>query len=232
MPLVSISDAQRGPIPHANFLGTVLHGLPANLHKPTFHPRGGYLAFLGRISPEKRLDRAIAIARSAGLSLKVAAKIDRVDEDYFRSEVEPLLHHSDIEFVGEIDEHAKTTFLGEARALLFPIDWPEPFGLVMIEAMACGTPVLAFDCGSVREVVEDGVTGYVVGSVEEAERILGQVLALDRRVVRRRFEQRFSAGRMAQDYVKLYANLVARNAVLDSVDDEPSVVSSTPGFLN
>jgi glycosyltransferase involved in cell wall biosynthesis len=232
MPLVSISNAQRGPIPNANFLGTVLHGLPASLHKPTFNPRGGYLAFLGRISPEKRLDRAIAIARSAGLPLKVAAKIDRVDEAYFRSEVEPLLHHSDIEFVGEIDEHAKTTFLGEARALLFPVDWPEPFGLVMIEAMACGTPILAFDRGSVREVVEDGVTGYIVGSVEEAERMIGRVLALDRRVVRRRFEQRFSAERMAQDYVELYASLIARSAVLDSVNDEPLVVSSTPGLLN
>lgn len=232
MPLVSISNAQRGPIPNANFVGTVLHGLPTSLHKPTFNPRGGYLAFLGRISPEKRLDRAIAIARSAGLPLKVAAKIDRVDEDYFRDEVKPLLQHSDIEFIGEIDEHAKTTFLGEARALLFPVDWPEPFGLVMIEAMACGTPVLAFDCGSVREVVEDGVTGYVVGSVEEAERMVGQVLDLDRRVVRRRFEQRFSAERMAQDYVKLYASLIARSAVLDSLDDEPSVVSSTPGLLN
>ena len=168
MPLVSISDAQRLPITSANFAGTVLHGLPRDLLTPTLHARGGYLAFLGRISPEKRVDRAIEIARAIGLPLKIAAKIDRVDQAYFETEIRPLLSLPGIEYIGEIDERAKSKFLGDARALLFPIDWPEPFGLVMIEAMACGTPVLAFRHGSVPEVIDDGVTGYVVDSVDEA----------------------------------------------------------------
>lgn len=216
MPLVSISDAQRTPIRGANFAATVLHGLPSSLHAPTFDPRGGYLAFLGRISPEKRVDRAIAIARAHGLPLKIAAKVDRADEAYFREVIEPLTHQPGVEFVGEIDERQKAGFLGEAQALLFPIDWPEPFGLVMIEALACGTPVLAFDHGSVPEVIDDGVTGHIVGSVEEAICKLGQVLALDRRRVRRTFEQRFTATRMASDYVKVYRKLLASRPVVDA----------------
>ncbi len=163
MPLVSISDSQRAPIADANFAGTVLHGLPVDLHRPSYDPRGGYLAFLGRISSEKRPDRAIKIARALGIPLKIAAKVDKADEKYFETEIKPLLDQGgDVEFIGEVDERGKTKFLGEARALLFPIDWPEPFGLVMIEAMACGTPVLAFRHGSVPEVIEDGVTGRIV----------------------------------------------------------------------
>jgi len=208
MPLVSISDAQRGPIPEANFAGTVYHGLPSDLFTPTLYARGGYLAFLGRISPEKRLDRAIEIARAVGLPLKIAAKVDRVDEEYFRTAIEPLLSLPGIEYIGEIDERRKNSFLGDARALLFPIDWPEPFGLAMIEAMACGTPVLAFRNGSVVEVIDSGITGEVVDSVPEAICKIGSVLALDRGRVRRRFEMRFSAVRMALDYTKIYHRLI------------------------
>src|SRR3984893_9871894 len=164
MPLVSISDAQRGPIPDANFAGTVYHGLPTDSLTPTLSARGGYLAFLGRISPEKRVDRAIEIARAIGLPLKIAAKVDRVDEEYFKTEIEPLLSLPGIEYIGEIDERHKSKFLGDARALLFPVDRPEPFVLVMIEAMACGTPVLACRNGSVPEVIDRGVTGEGVGS--------------------------------------------------------------------
>ena len=205
MPLVSISDAQRAPIPDANFAATVLHGLPANLHTPNYDPRGGYLAFLGRISAEKRPDRAIEIAKALGLPLKIAAKVDKADEKYFREVIHPLIQgHPEVEFIGEVDERSKTKFLGEARALLFPIDWPEPFGLVMIEAMACGTPVLAFRNGSVPEVIDDGVSGRIVSSMPEAIAALPSVMALDRRGVRRTFDARFTAGRMARDYVALY----------------------------
>jgi glycosyltransferase involved in cell wall biosynthesis len=207
MPLVSISNDQRKPLPHANFVATIQHGIPADLHRPSFEP-GRYLAFLGRISPEKRPDRAIRIARAAGIPLKIAAKIDRVDEDYFRSEILPLIEGSTVEFIGEINEHEKTQFLGGAAALLFPVDWPEPFGLVMIEAMACGTPVLAFRCGSVPEVIEDGVTGKVVDSEEEAIAALPAILSYDRRAVRQRFEVRFTATRMADDYVSTYRHLL------------------------
>ena len=209
MPLVSISEAQRRPIPNANVVGTVLHGLPRDLFVPTLLPRGGYLAFLGRISPEKRLDRAIAIARAVGLPLKIAAKVDRADEAYFRREIEPLLAEPGIEFIGEINERQKGRFLGNAGALVFPIDWPEPFGLVMIEAMACGTPVLAFREGSVAEVVEDGITGYIVNSVDEAICKIGRLLSLDRSRVRRGFEERFTARRMVQDYIKIYEKLIS-----------------------
>jgi glycosyltransferase involved in cell wall biosynthesis len=218
MPLVSISDAQRGPIPTANFAGTVQHGLPADLLTPTLHARGGYLAFLGRIAPEKRVDRAIEIARAIGLPLKIAAKVDRVDEAYFRTEIAPLLQAPGIEYIGEIDEHRKSKFLGDARALLFPIDWPEPFGLVMIEAMACGTPVLAFRNGSVAEVVEAGLTGEIVDSVSEAICKMGSVLALDRGRVRRRFEQRFTAARMARDYTRIYEKLAAGTDLIRDLD--------------
>jgi glycosyltransferase involved in cell wall biosynthesis len=209
MPLVSISNAQRAPIADATFAGTVLHGLPADLHQPNFNPRGGYLAFLGRISPEKRPDRAIEIARAIGMPLKIAAKVDKADRDYFEGAIKPLLDGANVEFVGEVDERGKTKFLGEARALLFPIDWPEPFGLVMIEAMACGTPVLAFRNGSVAEVIDDGVTGRIVTSMAEAIAAMPEILALDRRRVRRRFEERFTAARMARDYVDLYKKQIA-----------------------
>jgi glycosyltransferase involved in cell wall biosynthesis len=208
MPLVSVSNDQRRPIANANFVATVHHGIPTDLHTPIYNPRGGYLAFLGRISPEKRPDRAIRIARTLGIPLKIAAKVDKVDEAYFREQIAPLLSDPGVEFIGEINERSKAEFLGEARALLFPIDWPEPFGLVMIEAMACGTPVLAFRRGSVSEIIDQGVTGAVVDTMEEAARMLPQVLALDRHAVRRRFEQRFSSARMATDYVALYRSLL------------------------
>jgi glycosyltransferase involved in cell wall biosynthesis len=208
MRLVSISNAQRKPIPDASFAATIYHGLPRDLLSPTLKQRGGYLAFIGRISPEKRVDRAIRIARAVGIPLKIAAKVDRVDQEYFKAEIEPMLDGPDVEFIGEIDERRKPAFLGEARALLFPIDWPEPFGLVMIEAMACGTPVMAFRNGSVPEVIDEGVTGFVVDDEEQAVRKLGALLALDRGRVRRRFEERFTAQRMAADYVKIYKSLV------------------------
>ena len=216
MPLVSISDAQRLPIANANFVATIYHGIPFDLHKPTYRPRGGYLAFLGRISPEKRPDRAIAIARAAGIPLKIAAKVDKVDEEYFREKIEPLLDQPGIEFIGEIDERAKTEFLGDASALLFPIDWPEPFGLSMIEAMACSTPVLAFRRGSVPEIIDDGVTGLTVDDVEEAVRVLPRLLSLDRRTVRQRFEERFTATRMAKDYLSVYRALLERPMLPES----------------
>jgi glycosyltransferase involved in cell wall biosynthesis len=207
MPLGSISNDQRKPLPHANFVATIHHGIPADLHRPSFE-QGNYLAFLGRVSPEKRPDRAIRIARAAGIPLKIAAKVDKVDEDYFRNDILPLIDGSAVEFIGEINEHEKTKFLGEAAALLFPVDWPEPFGLVMIEAMACGTPVLAFRCGSIPEVIEDGITGRIVDSEEEGVAALPGILSYDRRVVRRRFEERFTATRMAKDYVSAYRRLL------------------------
>jgi glycosyltransferase involved in cell wall biosynthesis len=214
MPLVSVSNAQRQPIADANIAKTIYHGLPLDLFAPNYEPRGGYLAFLGRISPEKRPDRAIAIANALGLPLKIAAKIDKVDEAYFRETVSPLLGRPGIEFVGEINDCDKERFLGEALALLFPIDWPEPFGLVMIEAMACGTPVLGFRCGSVSEVIDDRLTGRTVATVDEAIRALPEVIRLDRRAVRRRFEERFSSRRMASDYLEVYRS-VGRGAALD-----------------
>ena len=215
MPLISISDAQRLPIASANFAGTILHGLPIDLLTPTLHTRGGYLAFLGRISPEKRVDRAINIARAIGLPLRIAAKVDRADEAYFETQIRPLLTLPGIEYIGEIDERSKSKFLGDAQALLFPIDWPEPFGLVMIEAMACGTPVLAFRHGSVPEVIDDGLTGYVVESVDEALLKMDSLLDLDRGRIRRRFEERFAASRMARDYVRIYQSQMreARNSI-------------------
>jgi glycosyltransferase involved in cell wall biosynthesis len=215
MPLVSISNAQRQPVPNANFVATVQHGIPSQLLQPTYHPRGGYLAFLGRISPEKRPDRAIRIARTSGIPLKIAAKVDKVDEAYFRTEIAPLLDGPGVDFIGEINQRAKTEFLGEARALLFPIDWPEPFGLSMIEAMACGTPVLAFRCGAVTEIIDPGITGLIVDTEEEAVRMLPDVLALDRHVVRRRFEERFSAARMAKNYLQVYRSLLERPSISD-----------------
>jgi glycosyltransferase involved in cell wall biosynthesis len=224
MPLVSISVAQRAPISGANFVGQVPHGIPRDLLTATPVARGGYLAFLGRICPEKRVDRAIAIARQVGLPLKIAAKIDRVDEAYFRSAIAPLLDQTGIEFIGEIDERQKSAFLGEARALLFPIDWPEPFGLVMIEAMACGTPVLAFRQGSAPEVIEEGITGHVVESVEEAVSRMDSLLALDRKRIRRRFEARFTADRMARDYVDIYRHLIDERFVESTGNLHPIMI--------
>jgi glycosyltransferase involved in cell wall biosynthesis len=209
MPLVSISDAQRLPVPNANFAATVYHGLPLNLLRPAAEPHGDYVAFLGRISPEKRPDRAISIARACGIPLKIAAKVDHADEAYFRTEIEPLLDGPGVEFIGEINEHQKMQFLGKAQALLFPVDWPEPFGLSMIEAMACGTPVLAFRCGSVPEIVDDDLTGVIVETMDEATAALPRVIALDRNKVRQRFDQRFTAARMAKDYVSVYRSLLA-----------------------
>jgi glycosyltransferase involved in cell wall biosynthesis len=207
MPLVSVSTDQRKPLPLASYVATIHHGIPPDLHRPSFE-QGSYLAFLGRISPEKRPDRAIRIARAAGIPLKIAAKVDKVDEEYFRNDILPLIDGPGVEFIGEINEREKTKFLGEAAALLFPVDWPEPFGLVMIEAMACGTPVLAFRCGSVPEVIEDGVTGKVVDSEDEAVAVLPEILSYDRRAVRQRFEDRFTSTRMAKDYVGTYGRLL------------------------
>ena len=207
MPLVSISGAQRGPIADANFARTIYHGLPVDLLTPNYQPRGGYLAFLGRISSEKRPDRAIAIATALGLPLKIAAKVDKADEAYFREVIAPLLDRPGVEFVGEINDRDKTRFLGNALALLFPIDWPERFGLVMIEAMACGTPVIAFGSGSVPEVIDDGTTGFVVGSIADAVAALDHIDTLSRRRVRDQFEQRFTVERMTQEYLTAYRHL-------------------------
>ena len=211
-PLASISNAQRAHLPGANWAGTVHHGVPADLYE--FSPRSrGYLAFLGRISPEKRPDRAIHIAKRLGRPLRMAAKVDRVDQTYFEEEIAPLLQHPLIDFVGEIGDDEKSDFLGGAEALLFPIDWPEPFGLVMIEAMACGTPVVAFDCGSVREVIEPGLTGFIVSDEAEAVQAAAQAAQLDRHAIRRRFEERFDASVMARRYLDLYARTVAQRSI-------------------
>ena len=205
-PLVSISDDQRRPLPFANWAATVQHGMAAALYD--FSPRSqGYLAFLGRISPEKRPDRAIAIALATGRRLKIAAKVDAADRVYFEEQIAPLLDHPLIEFVGEIGDAQKSAFLGGAEALLFPIDWPEPFGLVMIEAMACGTPVIAYACGSVPEVIEDGRTGFIVRDDAQAIAAVGRLASVDRLAVRRRFEERFSATAMATRYIDLYGQL-------------------------
>jgi glycosyltransferase involved in cell wall biosynthesis len=206
-PLISISDAQRRPLAWAHWVGTVHHGLPRNLY--TFHPEpGNYLAFVGRISPEKRVDRAIEIAQRAGMPLKIAAKVDRADREYFYEQIEPLLHHPLVEFVGEIGEKEKNDFYGNAYALLFPIDWPEPFGLVMIEAMACGLPVVAWRCGSVAEVIDDNVTGFVVDNLDDAIKAVGQVSRISRRRCRQVFETRFSDARMIRDYLRIYRYLI------------------------
>jgi glycosyltransferase involved in cell wall biosynthesis len=203
-PLVSISQSHRQPLPFANWAGTVYHGLPLDLHRPPASPSGDYLAFLGRISPEKGPDKAIKIARQAGFPIKLAAKIDPADRLYFQQAIEPLLADPLVEFVGEINDAEKSEFLGNARALLFPIAWPEPFGLVMIEAMATGTPVIAFPCGSVPEIIEDGVNGLIAHSIEDAVDAVDRVAAIDRGGIRKVFEDRFSATVMAREYLKLY----------------------------
>lgn len=208
MPLVSISDAQRKPLPWANWQATVYHGLPPDLHRFR-NGEGKYLAFLGRISPEKRVDRAIEIAKRCGIPFKIAAKVDPQDRVYYETEIKPLLDHPLIEFYGEIGGSAKDEFLGNAYALLFPIDWPEPFGLVMIESMACGTPVIACRCGSVPEVVDHGITGFVLEDWEEGVRAVERVAKLSRRRCRNVFEKRFSARRMAGDYIEVYDRAVA-----------------------
>jgi len=206
VPLVSISDAQRRPLPQANFVRTVPHGLPEHLLRPT-GARPDYLAFLGRICPEKRPDLAIKIARAAGMRLKIAAKVDRVDEDYFQDAIRPLLDDGQVEFIGEITEDQKPAFLSGAHALLLPIDWPEPFGLVMIEAMACGTPVIAFNRGSVPEVLTDGLTGFIVEDAAGAIAAVDKLGDLSRGTVRATFEANFTARRMAADYVSVYRSL-------------------------
>lgn len=207
VPVVSISYAQRTPLPWLHWRGTVYHGLPADLYtfRDTPDP---YLAFLGRISPEKGLAQAIAIAQQAGLPLKIVAKVDRVDQAYFQEVIRPLLDDPLIEYLGEMGEADKDAFLGQAYALLFPIDWPEPFGLVMIEALACGTPVIAYRRGSVPEVLDDGVTGWIVESLEEAVQAVARVATLSRTRCRQVFEERFSASRMAQDYLRIYQQLL------------------------
>jgi glycosyltransferase involved in cell wall biosynthesis len=208
-PLVSISNAQRTALPFANWAGTVYHGMPEALYR--FSPRpDGYLAFLGRISPEKGPDRAIAIAKRLGMPLKIAAKVDAADVDYFNQAIRPLLDDPLIEFIGEIGDAGKSAFLGGAEALLFPIDWPEPFGLVMIEAMACGTPVVAYGCGSAPEVIDAGVTGFIVSGEEQAAVAVRAAQQLDRRAVRRRFDRRFSATAMARGYLDIYADRLAK----------------------
>jgi glycosyltransferase involved in cell wall biosynthesis len=205
--LVSISDNQRLPLADANWLDTVHHGLAEHIYTFNERPRDPYLAFLGRISPEKRPDRAIAIAKRLGMRLKVAAKIDAADVSYFRNEIAPLLDDPLIEFVGEIGDAEKSAFLGNASALLFPIDWPEPFGLVMIEAMACGTPIVAWRCGSVPEIVDQGKTGFIVESEDQAVSAILDLAQIDRKTVRRVFEERFSAPVMARHYLRLYWRL-------------------------
>ena len=207
MPLVSISASQRRPLPWANWAGTIHHGLPRNLYN--FHPKSeGYLAFLGRISPEKRPDQAIEIAKRAGIPLKMAAKVDPADRVYYEAAVEPLLNHPLIEFVGEISDAEKNDFVGNAMALVCPYDWPEPFGLVLIEALACGTPVLAYRRGSIPEIIDHGSTGFVCETVDEMIEAVGQVPLLERRRCRAAFDERFTADRMARDYVALYERIL------------------------
>ncbi len=209
MPVLSISNAQRKPLPWVNWQATIYHGLPEDLFR--FRPKpGSYLAFLGRISPEKRVDRAIEIAKRARISLKVAAKVDPVDKDYFERAVEPLLRSAVVEYVGEISDEEKDQFLGNAYALLFPIDWPEPFGLVMIEAMACGTPVIAYDGGAVSEVIEEGRTGFIVKGLEDAAEAVRRVPELSCARCREVFEKRFTAVRMASNYLQVYERVIRR----------------------
>jgi len=229
-PLVSISYSQRKPMPFANWIGTVHHGIPLDLFD--FSPKHrGYLAFVGRISPEKRVDRAIEIARRHGMPLKIAAKVDNVDAAYFRAEIKPLLQGPGIEYLGEVDDAGKNELLGGAAALLFPIDWPEPFGLVMIEAMACGTPVIAWDAGSTREVIDEGVSGFVVGSIEAALKALDEAETLNRLAVRKMFERRFSADTMSKNYLRLYRRLVRPAESDGSAVDQPRGRTTAHGTL-
>jgi glycosyltransferase involved in cell wall biosynthesis len=207
-PLVSISDAQRRPLPWANWEATVYHGLPSDLY--SFHPQPGkYLAFLGRIAREKRLDHAIEIAKRVGLPLRIAAKVDPTDRNYFHTEIEPLMDHPLVEYVGELTDAEKDDFLGEAYALIAPFDWPEPFGLVFIESLACGTPVLAYRRGSIPEIIDDGVTGFVCDHLGKMADAVERVSLLDRHRCRQAFEERFTVERMVQDYLKVYEHLTS-----------------------
>jgi len=208
--LVSVSDAQRSPVPRANWLATVKHGLSPELYRPPRSPSGDYLAFLGRVSPEKRVDMAIQLALQAEIPLKIAAKVDSADAAHFDSFVKPLLKHPLIEYIGEIGDADKPEFLGNARALLFPIQWPEPFGLVMIESMACGTPVLAWNCGSVPEIIDPGVTGFILNSEAEALHAIQRAPELDRERIRAVFERRFTARAMAEAYIRVYEQVIQR----------------------
>lgn len=209
-PFVSISNSQRRPIPNLNWVRTVLHGMPADILTPQ-PVKQEYAAFLGRISPEKGADRAIAIAAKAGMKLKIAAKVDNADKEYYDTKIKPLIAgNPDVEFIGEINDKQKPEFLSGAHALVFPIDWPEPFGLVMIESMACGTPVIAFNCGSVPEVMDDGVSGFVVNTIDEAVAALRKVDTLDRAKVRATFDRRWTSRRMAEDYVDVYEELIEK----------------------
>jgi glycosyltransferase involved in cell wall biosynthesis len=231
VPLVSISCDQRRPMPPVNWQGCVHHGLPRELLPFNAAPRDGYLAFLGRISPEKRPDRAIEIAARTGRRLRIAAKIDRVDRDYWQDEIEPLARrHANVEYVGEIGDADKPAFLGNAGALLFPIDWPEPFGLAMIEAMACGTPVIGWRTGSVPEVIEQGRTGFIVGSLDEAVAAVGRVSTLDRAAVRAAFETRFTVERMARDYLAIYRRLRGTRAVASTPRRQLVSATVPPAF--
>ncbi len=221
--LISISDGQRVHLPWANWVGTVHHGLPRHLYE-LGAGQGGYLAFIGRFADEKRPEHAIEIAKRVGMKIKLAAKVDKVDVEYFETVVRPLLDHPLVEYIGEIDEHQKREFLGNAAALLFPIDWPEPFGLVVIEAMANGTPVVAFDRGAVREIIDEGVTGFVVDGIDGAVPAVVRALELDRARIRARFEERFSVERMAQNYLTFYQSLRPRfTPTVVPRDDEPEV---------
>jgi glycosyltransferase involved in cell wall biosynthesis len=203
MPLVSISDAQRRPLPWANWQKTIHHGLPSDLYQLEAKP-GKYLAFLGRISPEKRVDRAIQIAKRCGIRLMIAAKIDKVDREYVEAQIRPLLDDPLVEYIGEIGDHEKPAFLSNALALLLPVDWPEPFGLVTIEAMACGTPVIAWPHGAIPEIIEPGITGFLIHSIEQAAQAVERSATIDRKRCRHTFEQRFTSDRMARDYITLY----------------------------
>jgi glycosyltransferase involved in cell wall biosynthesis len=227
-PLVSISDSQRKPLAHLRWIRTIHHGYPKSQYAFSCAPRQGYLAFLGRIAPEKGVDRAIDIAQRAGLPLRIAAKIDFADRGYFTNCIAPLLENAqDVQYIGEISEQDKSDFLGNAAALLFPIDWPEPFGLVMIEAMACGTPVIAFNRGSVPEVIEHGLTGFIVETVEEAAEAARRAIGLDRVAIRLAFEERFTAETMAVGYEAAY------RSVLGMADGLASTMPATrQGALN
>jgi len=220
MPVVSISDAQRLPLPWINWQGTVHHGIPEDVLQPRYE-RGKYLAFLGRISPEKGVDRAIEIAIQAGMPLKIAAKVDRADREYFEDVIEPMLDHPLVELIGEIGDLEKNDFLANAAALLFPINWSEPFGIVLIEALACGVPAVAYPLGSVPEVIEHGVTGFVVPDVEEAAKALKRIGDIDRRRCRQEFERRFTAERMTHDYLNIY----------ERIKREPETLALTDGDL-
>jgi glycosyltransferase involved in cell wall biosynthesis len=220
--VVSISYSQREPLPQANWAGNVYHGMPENLHK-TGKGEGNYLAFMGRISPEKGVDKAIEIAIKSGIPLKIAAKVDKADREYYDTEIKDMMNNPLIEFVGEINEREKTAFMGNAKALLFPINWAEPFGMVMIEAMSCGTPVIAFKRGSVPEIIDDGVSGFIVTNVEEAVAAVNKTNSLSRSTVRKTFEDKYTARRMAKDYLKIYESLAehttSRNDYLNGYPD-------------